>query len=59
MSHFVVVIVLFSILFRIYWFPTKILYSTFHTVIELYDSPPNYFYLNITVFAIYWMQVGL
>jgi len=48
-----------SMLFRIYWYPTKVLYSTFHTAIEMYIAPPNYFYLNTLVTAVYIMQVSV
>lgn len=47
-----------SILCRIYWYPTKVMYSTIHTVTEAYPGAPIYLYLNTMIIAVYAMQVS-
>ncbi|XP_041379645.1 ceramide synthase 1-like [Gigantopelta aegis] len=45
------------VLFRLYWFPTKVLYSTSYIGIKIYPGGPFYLPFNIMLMVLYAMQV--
>lgn len=47
----------FRILFRIYWFPTKILHSSGVVSMVIFPNGPFYLSFNIMLFLLYCMQV--
>ena len=46
-----------SVLFRLYWFPTKVLYSTIHVSVVVYPGGPFYLPFNLMLLALFGMQV--
>ena len=47
----------FRILLRLYWFPTKVLYSSCYVCVQLYPHGPFYLSFNIMLILLYAMQV--
>ena len=55
--HFSVCLSLSSILFRLYWFVTKVIYSSMHVSVVVYPGGPFYLPFNVMLVALYAMQV--
>lgn len=47
----------FSVLFRLYWYPTKAIYSAMHVSVQIYPNGPFYLLFIPMLWALYAMQV--
>ena len=47
----------YSILFRLYWYPTKAIYSAQHVSVKIYPNGPFYLLFVPMLWALYAMQV--
>lgn len=56
-NFFFAVFTMQHVLFRLYWFPTKVIYSSMHVSVIIHPAGPGYLPFNIMLVALYIMQV--
>jgi ceramide synthetase len=54
---FFAIFTLQHVLFRLYWFPTKVMYSSMHVSVMVFPGGPFYLPFNLMLLALYGMQV--
>ena len=47
-----------SILFRLYWYPTKAIYSAMHVSVKVFPNGPFYLFFVPMLWGLYAMQVS-
>ena len=47
----------YRVLFRLYWYPTKVLYSSAYISVKVVENGPFYFSFNVMLIALFTMQV--
>lgn len=56
-NFFFAIFTLQHILFRLYWYPVKVLYSSLHVSVVVFPGGPFYLSFNLMLVALYGMQV--
>ena len=49
--------ILYSVVCRLYWFPTKVIYSAMHISVRVYPDGPYYLLFNPMLWGLFAMQV--
>lgn len=56
-NFFFAIFTIQHVLFRLYWFPTKVIYSSMYVSVMVYPNGPLYLPFNIMLVALYAMQI--
>jgi ceramide synthetase len=56
-NFFFAIFTIQHIVFRLYWFPTKVIYSSMHVSVSVFPGGPFYLPFNVMLVALYAMQV--